>query len=181
MVRFNVLENSTEMKWFIAENGKQTGPLQESELLAHGLTVNSLVWHDGMEQWTRAAQVPELYHLLGITPPPPPPSSNEPQQAPITTVTGTPVMPQLTQASSRTNVVGLIGFILAIAAFILVSVEPISASMCGVIGAILSFVGLFTRPRGLAVAGCLVSIFGFVIIVATVGFFAHLFGFALNL
>ena len=52
------------MKYYIAENGQQTGPFEPSELLAHGLTVNSLVWCEGMPNWTSASQVPELMALL---------------------------------------------------------------------------------------------------------------------
>lgn len=52
------------MKYFIAENGQQAGPFEPSELLQHGLTVNSLVWCEGMPSWTSASQVPELMALL---------------------------------------------------------------------------------------------------------------------
>ena len=52
------------MKYYIAENGQQTGPFEPNELLAHGLTVNSLVWCEGMASWTSASQVPELMALL---------------------------------------------------------------------------------------------------------------------
>lgn len=52
------------MKYYIAENGQQSGPFEPSELLAHGLTVNSLVWCEGMPNWTSASQVPELMALL---------------------------------------------------------------------------------------------------------------------
>lgn len=52
------------MKYYIAENGQQAGPFEPSELLAHGLTVNSLVWCEGMASWTSASQVPELMALL---------------------------------------------------------------------------------------------------------------------
>ena len=52
------------MKYYIAENGQQAGPFEPNELLAHGLTVNSLVWCEGMPTWTSASQVPELMALL---------------------------------------------------------------------------------------------------------------------
>lgn len=52
------------MKYYIAENGQQAGPFEPSELLMHGLTVNSLVWCEGMANWTSASQVPELMALL---------------------------------------------------------------------------------------------------------------------
>lgn len=52
------------MKYYIAENGQPAGPFEPNELLAHGLTVNSLVWCEGMPNWVSASQVPELNALL---------------------------------------------------------------------------------------------------------------------
>ena len=56
------------MKYYIAENGQQAGPFEPNELLQHGLTVNSLVWCEGMPSWTSASQVPELMALLNGQP-----------------------------------------------------------------------------------------------------------------
>ncbi len=81
------------MKYYIAENGQQAGPFEPNELLLHGLTVNSLVWCEGMPSWTSASQVPELMALLSGQPfnpgnvdmqlPPVPPVGNPmPQQVP---------------------------------------------------------------------------------------------------
>jgi len=81
------------MKYYIAENGQQAGPFEPNELLLHGLTVNSLVWCEGMPSWTSASQVPELMALLsGHTfnpgnvdmqlPPVPPVGNPMPQQVP---------------------------------------------------------------------------------------------------
>ena len=57
------------MKYYIAENGQQAGPFEPNELLQHGLTVNSLVWCEGMANWTSASQVPELMAVLSGQPP----------------------------------------------------------------------------------------------------------------
>ena len=57
------------MKYYIAENGQQSGPFEPNELLQHGLTVNSLVWCEGMASWTSASQVPELMAILTGQPP----------------------------------------------------------------------------------------------------------------
>ncbi|MBQ6078980.1 MAG: DUF4339 domain-containing protein [Muribaculaceae bacterium] len=57
------------MKYYIAENGQQAGPFEPHELLQHGLTVNSLVWCEGMANWTSASQVPELMAVLTGQPP----------------------------------------------------------------------------------------------------------------
>lgn len=53
------------MKYYIAENGKQVGPIEEGELLSHGMTVNTLVWRDGMPEWLPAGKVPELAYMFG--------------------------------------------------------------------------------------------------------------------
>jgi len=55
------------MKYYIAENGQPAGPFEPSELMMHGLTVNSLVWCEGMPNWTSASQVPELMAILSGT------------------------------------------------------------------------------------------------------------------
>lgn len=52
------------MKYYIAENGQPAGPFEPNELLMHGLTVNSLVWTEGMPNWVSASQVPELMAVL---------------------------------------------------------------------------------------------------------------------
>jgi hypothetical protein len=56
------------MKYYIAENGQPAGPFEPQELMNHGLTVNSLVWAEGMPNWISASQVPELAALLSGTP-----------------------------------------------------------------------------------------------------------------
>lgn len=56
------------MKYYIAENGQPAGPYEPNELMLHGLTVNSLVWCEGMPNWTSASQVPELMALLSGQP-----------------------------------------------------------------------------------------------------------------
>lgn len=81
------------MKYYIAENGQQAGPFEPSELLAHGLTANSLVWCEGMPSWVSASQVPELMALLSGNPvdmgnidvnlPPVPPVGGEVNTPPV--------------------------------------------------------------------------------------------------
>lgn len=52
------------MKYYIAENGQQVGPMEEKELLSHGMTVNTLVWHEGMPEWLPAGKIPELAYMF---------------------------------------------------------------------------------------------------------------------
>ena len=71
------------MKYYIAENGQQVGPFEPNELLLHGLTVNSLVWCEGMTNWTSASQVPELMAVLSGQPIPTGIDTQLPQTPPM--------------------------------------------------------------------------------------------------
>ena len=66
------------MKYFITNNGQQTGPFELHELLANGLNANSYVWCEGMPNWLPATQVPEVAALL--QPPTPEPPYQQPPQ-----------------------------------------------------------------------------------------------------
>lgn len=72
------------MNYFILINNEQQGPFPVSELLQHGLTQETLVWAEGMAQWTPAWQVEELKSLFfngnGSTPPPPPTQPTTPAE-----------------------------------------------------------------------------------------------------
>ena len=81
------------MKYYIAENGQQAGPFEPNELLLHGLTVNSLVWCEGMPNWTSASQVPELMALLSGQTYTPPAGTNV--QLPQTPPMGDVQLPQV--------------------------------------------------------------------------------------
>ena len=60
--------------YFLAINGQQTGPFPLSELgpkVADGqLTIETLVWKQGMAQWTEAGKVPALANIFNQGPPP---------------------------------------------------------------------------------------------------------------
>ncbi|BCJ34589.1 antifreeze protein, type I [Actinocatenispora thailandica] len=68
-----------QTQWYIAVNGAQQGPFDSAALSGQvsggALTRDTLVWRNGMAQWTAAGQVGELAHLFGATPPPLPPQS----------------------------------------------------------------------------------------------------------
>jgi membrane protease subunit (stomatin/prohibitin family) len=63
--------------FFVAVAGKQTGPFDMQSLEAQAasgqLTRQSLVWTQGMPQWTPAGQVPALAGIFANVPPPLPP------------------------------------------------------------------------------------------------------------
>ncbi len=63
-----------EVQYFVAENGKQTGPFDLPALQRKAstgqLTGETLVWKSGMSQWTAADQVNDLRPILAQVPPP---------------------------------------------------------------------------------------------------------------
>ena len=67
------------VQWFVAINGQQHGPFDPTQLQAKindkTVTADTLVWRQGMSEWTAAGQVPEVAGMFsGTTPPPIPPS-----------------------------------------------------------------------------------------------------------
>jgi hypothetical protein len=52
------------MGYFIANDGAQQGPFELADLPAHGLRADSLIWAEGMPDWQRAAEVPDIAALL---------------------------------------------------------------------------------------------------------------------
>lgn len=69
---------------------------------------------------------------------------------------------------SSSNGVGTAGFVLALISLIL-SWVPVIGWFVWFLGLILSFFGMFSKPRGLAVAGFLISIIDVIILVTEVG------------
>ena len=51
-------------QYFIAINNQQMGPFALDQLLANGLTPETLVWANGMANWTKAQDVPEVAALF---------------------------------------------------------------------------------------------------------------------
>jgi membrane protease subunit (stomatin/prohibitin family) len=64
-------------QWYLGAGGQRLGPFGADALAAQvqggTLTPATLVWKNGMAQWTPAGQVPELAPILGSVPPPLPP------------------------------------------------------------------------------------------------------------
>jgi len=64
-------------QFFVAINDQQAGPFDMATLQQYvqsgQLTRETLVWKQGMGQWTAAGQVNELVNLFGAAPPPLPP------------------------------------------------------------------------------------------------------------
>ena len=56
-------------KYYIGKNNQRTGPFPLEQLLANGLTPDSLVWCSGMPGWQKATEVPEVAALFAPQPP----------------------------------------------------------------------------------------------------------------
>ena len=69
---------------------------------------------------------------------------------------------------SKSNGMGTAGFILALLA-LLVSWVPVVDIIVWFLGALFSFIGLFKAPRGLAIAGFIISFIGIIILVTVFG------------
>ncbi|MBN1423106.1 SPFH domain-containing protein [Candidatus Fermentibacteria bacterium] len=67
----------TPVQFFVAVGGTQTGPFDtaalQQQVLNGSLTLETLVWKQGMANWTPAGQIPELANLFSQVPPPVPP------------------------------------------------------------------------------------------------------------
>ena len=51
------------MQYWINHNGVQSGPLGLDELKEMGLTSSAYVWHEGLDDWVKITQLPELQGL----------------------------------------------------------------------------------------------------------------------
>lgn len=91
-------------------------------------------------------------------------------QPPSTTV----IVNQVNQTEKRSNGIGTAGFILALLGVIF-SWIPILNWILWIVGLILSFVGVFKKPKGLAIAGLCLSLLGIILIIAVIGTIGALF------
>ena len=76
--------------------------------------------------------------------------------------------PQTIIIQKKGNGLGTAGFVLSLIAFILCWV-PILDFILWLLGAIISVIGVFKAPRGLAIAGCIIS---FILIIVLLTAFA---------
>lgn len=63
--------------YYVVVDGQQTGPFDamtlKQQIQSGRLTPQSLVWTEGMAEWSSATDVPDVAKLFGATPPPVPP------------------------------------------------------------------------------------------------------------
>jgi uncharacterized RDD family membrane protein YckC len=57
-------------QFYIAINGQQTGPFTIDDLKAKNIQRDTLVWTEGLDNWTKAEHIALLKDLLRATPPP---------------------------------------------------------------------------------------------------------------
>jgi len=57
-------------QFYIAVNGQQTGPFSIDDLKAKGIQRDTLIWTEGLDNWTKAEHVALLKDVLRATPPP---------------------------------------------------------------------------------------------------------------
>jgi len=50
--------------FYLDQNGQQQGPIAANELPNYGVTRNTQVWKQGMNNWQLAGSIPELSHVL---------------------------------------------------------------------------------------------------------------------
>lgn len=56
-----------EQKYFLIIDGRQTGPFGYYELRSAGLTPDTPVWRNGLDNWVKASTLPELVPLFSST------------------------------------------------------------------------------------------------------------------
>ena len=57
-------------QFYIAVNGQQTGPFSYDEIKTKNIQRDTLVWTEGLDNWTKAEDIELLKELLQKTPPP---------------------------------------------------------------------------------------------------------------
>jgi len=69
------------------------------------------------------------------------------------------------------NMMGMVGFICALAALVIGYISNVSflKELLWLAGLVLSIIGLFKKPKTLAIAGVCISLIGFILLVVFVG------------
>lgn len=148
--------------YYLDRDHQRHGPVKPESLSACGVGPDNYVWMAGMKDWLLARDVPELAPYVfaasgpAVSGPAAPadasagydgyarPAAAEPRREPR-------------QQPSSGNGAGVAGFVLAI--FLLVCWIPgFNIFVCWLLALIFSCVGLRRRPRGLAIAGLVITL-----------------------
>lgn len=79
----------------------------------------------------------------------------------------------IVETEKKGNSMGTAGFVLAILAIVF-SWVPVLDFILWFLGALFSFIGVFRKPKGLAIAGLVISFIGIIVIIALLGSVAAL-------
>jgi hypothetical protein len=164
-------------EYFYLSGETKVGPFSLDALKNVSISRNTLIWHNALPNWTEAWTLPELAELFASQPPPPPPfpgtayaGNVQPPWQPTSTVfVNSP-------SAKETNGVGTAGFVLALVGLFLGWI-PVLGWLSWLIGLILSFVGIFKEPRGMAIAGLVISCLGLIILILIAFFLGGMFSF----
>ena len=86
--RKNQLNNKEMKEYFFLKGKDQNGPFTVEQLADKGLTSESLIWTEGMENWKKLKDIPELIQALKPKSVPPPPPSDKDESISKTEVSG---------------------------------------------------------------------------------------------
>ncbi len=84
------------MQYWINHNGVQSGPVSPEQMKEMGLTSRAYVWHEGLADWVKITQLPELQGLYAMTD-----ELSEPQPDNAASATDEPIVGQPYQPSQQ--------------------------------------------------------------------------------
>lgn len=93
------------MQYWINHNGVQSGPVDLDALKEMGLTSAAYVWHEGLDDWKKITQLPELQGLYEMVGEPVTPTDNQgaPSAVREEPVTGQPYMSERQPGTTDTR------------------------------------------------------------------------------
>lgn len=57
-------------KYFYSDGNEKNGPLSLDELQQEGISNGTLIWFEGLDDWTPAGDLDDMKHILELNPPP---------------------------------------------------------------------------------------------------------------
>lgn len=72
-----VTEKNMDGYFYLNSNNEKAGPVVPTEFSHHGINGSTMIWKEGMSDWMKAGQIPELSQYFRAAPPPPPVGSND--------------------------------------------------------------------------------------------------------
>ncbi|MDR3269436.1 MAG: DUF4339 domain-containing protein [Tannerella sp.] len=175
-----------EKEYYYLSGEMKVGPFSLEVLKRAPITPSTLIWDNTFPEWVEARTLPELACL--ITPPPPPVTPPPPRPAAPQTPNYNTGGRQTYNAGgyntphqtviinpAQSNGIGTAGFVMALIALFL-SWIPILGWILWILGLILSFAGLFKNPKGLAIAGFVISLIDLIILLVVVASMAAFLG-----